>query len=264
MDAGTRIAVKEIHMDKMQRFPRAFETWRRAYLSLMGIVLGLVLVAVSGARADLTADFFTTRGTVTANGMSLGAFTATSTEFNFTGLQWMGDADTLAIFDELAEPGVLSSPVTLTDPPVAITLPVGGAFYVQNGLSDGSSGPTQVAPLFFTPTAQMSSVTFTPSGSNTKFTGGSEGTVAGGGTYAMTFSGILDGSENTTPNVAVMTTTLRLNNVDPSIYGGTNLLIAEKSSGVWSVPEPKSSAAVVIGLGVMLLKFGRRRRGLPV
>ena len=238
-------------------------------LSLIGIVLGLALAAVSGARADLAVDFLATRAIVSVDGTSVGAFTASSTEYDFTGLQWMGDADTLAFFDDLVAPGMTSTTMTLSypaldQPPATLTLPVGGAFYVQNGLADGTPGATQVAPLFFTGTVQTSTLSFTPSSTLTRFVVENTGTVMGGGTYSLNYSGNLEAAVGAASGTSTMTLALRLNNVDPSIYGGTNLTITGKASGVWSVPEPGSSAAVVIGLGVMLLKFGRGRGGLPV
>lgn len=217
-------------------------------------VLVFLWAMATESPATVVVKFDAARGSITADGTSYGAFSAYPTSYNFAGRIWSGDASTIFYFDDAITPGVLSSATTFTFPPLSqpaftAMIPIGGAFYLQN---PGTGESTTVPPLFFTGTVEASSATFTPlDENNTRFTASNSGTVAGGGTYTLTISGAYN------PVSTSASLVLRLFDVDPSIYGGSTILLTEK---ITSVPEPQTWISLVMGAGFLSLLRLRNRR----
>ncbi len=242
---------------------------------LIWSAIWLALVSMSVAKATVVVTISANRGTVSADGTSLGAFTADTTQYNFEGLIWSGDASTIWNFNDAIVPGVLSSPTTiffppLTEAPMIGTLPYGGEYYVENAVATGgggSPGATSVAPLFFTGMVTSGSMVITPSsgtaGPQTRFNAAEAGDVQGGGTFTLIVSGVLNGPDDAIPyGMTISGYALRLNGVDPSVYGGTNVVISGRASGVAVIPEPQTWEFFTVGLGFLFTVCVAQRKSL--
>ncbi|MGH8046196.1 MAG: hypothetical protein ACREKL_03035 [Chthoniobacterales bacterium] len=191
---------------------------------------GMAFASLGAANATVVATFPAQRGTITAGGVSLGAFTASDTSLSFQGTVWNGDATAYFYFDDLALPSPVDDVVTLTYPPASTppmtnVLPYGTVGFV--------AGAGAVAPLFFSGNLTSSSVTLTHTGGATKFTGAIAGTVPGGGTFTQTVSGTIGADLSVSLSIA-----MRLTDVDAGIYGGASVLYVSKITGAIVPPTP--------------------------
>lgn len=203
-----------------------------------------------------TAEITSGNGSVIAEGWPASIpFAVSPGSLTYQDVTWHGETALTWSFTDLAMPGALSSPVTLQSPPLSeppfqATVLMPGATFV--------SGAGSVPPIFFTGLTDLTAVMLTPFGSTqTRLNGASSGLVAEGGTYQLTFLGLLDSADGS----FVVNSTLRLFDVDPAIYGDTTLRISTIYQGTFTpVPEPHEYGFLVaLTLGLVVL--ARRSRG---
>lgn len=224
------------------------------------VFLPLALLLPARTAAAFTVHLTGGDGSVLAPGWPAAIpFTTSPEAFTYEGVTWHGDASLTWEFTDLAMPGALDSQINLLSPPLAeppylATLLLPGANFV--------SGAGATPPIFFTGITTLTGITLRPDGATiTRLNGGSSGNVPEGGTFELTFLGLLDSTDGS----VILNTTLRLYDVDPAIYGADELRISTLYHGTFTpVPEPHEYgllAALALG-AVVLVRRHRARRQL--
>lgn len=228
----------------------------------LGAALCLSLLSLLSPAKAFTVHLTSGDGSVLAPGWPASIpFTTSPEAFTYEGVTWHGDASLTWEFTDLAMPGALDSQINLLSPPLAeppylATLLLPGANFV--------SGAGATPPIFFTGITTLTGITLRPDGATiTRLNGGSSGNVPEGGTFELTFLGLLDSTDGS----VILNTTLRLYDVDPAIYGADELRISTLYHGTFTpVPEPQPheyGLLMALALGaVVLVRRHRARRQL--